>query len=105
MPSRALIAKHPKVELDQLNCEFVPYTLAIHQDQTLVIKSSDPTNHNVHFSAFNNGGFNQILGVGGQLEKNLVAERFPIPHRMQHSSVDEVLSHGVRPPLFHHHGN
>ena len=75
---KELIAKHPKVELDQLNCEFMPYTLAIHQDQTLVFKSSDATNHNVRFSAFNNGGFNQIVAARGQLEKNLVAERFPI---------------------------
>jgi len=75
---KELIAKHPKVGVDQLNCEFMPYTLALHQDQTLVIKSSDATNHNVRFSSFNNGGFNQIVGAGGQLEKKLVAERFPI---------------------------
>jgi hypothetical protein len=76
---KALIAKHPKVELDQLNCEFLPYVLALHQDQTVVFKSSDATNHNVRFTGFNNGGFNQIVGAGGQIEKNLVAERFPIP--------------------------
>ena len=38
-----LLAKSPKVEIDQKNCEFLPYALAIHQDQTLVIKSSDPS--------------------------------------------------------------
>ena len=74
----ALIAKKPKVELDQLGCEFMPYTLAIHKDQVLVIKSSDPKSHNVRFSSFGNGNANEMLIPKGQLEKKLVAERFPI---------------------------
>ena len=36
-----LIAKNPKVEIDQKNCDFVPHSVALHQDQTLVMKSSD----------------------------------------------------------------
>jgi hypothetical protein len=74
----ALIAKRPKVELDQKNCEFLPYALAIHQDQTLVIKSSDPVNHNVRYAAFTNAPFNQILAPRGEMEAKLVAERRPI---------------------------
>src|SRR5208337_3728256 len=34
---KELLARSPKVELDQKNCEFLPYVLAIHQDQPLVI--------------------------------------------------------------------
>jgi len=73
-----LIAKNPKVELDQLGCEFMPYSLAIHQDQTLVIKSSDPRSHNVRFNSFGNGNANEILAPNAKLEKKLVAERFPV---------------------------
>jgi hypothetical protein len=73
-----LIAKKPKVELDQLGCQFMPYTLAMHKDQTLVIKSSDPTSHNVRFTSFGNGAANEILAPKAQIEKKLVAERFPI---------------------------
>ena len=73
-----LIAKNPKVVLDQIDCRFMPYTLAIHQDQTLVIKSSDPIGHNVRFNSFGNGAANEMLAAKGQLEKKLVAERFPI---------------------------
>ena len=58
---KELLARSPKAELDQKNCEFLPYVLAIHQDQTLVIKSSDPVNHNVRYAAFANSAFNQIL--------------------------------------------
>jgi hypothetical protein len=75
---KALLAKSPKVELDQKNCEFIPYVQAIHQDQTLLIKSSDPVNHNVRYAAFSNSPFNQILAPRGQMEVRLIAERRPI---------------------------
>lgn len=73
-----LISQAPKVELDQKNCAFEPYILPMHQDQVLVIKSSDPKNHNVRYSAFNNGGFNKIISPGEQLEVKLGAERYPV---------------------------
>jgi hypothetical protein len=75
---KALLALKPKVELDQKNCEFIPYVQAIHQDQALVIKSSDPVNHNVRYAAFANSPFNQILAPKGELEVKLIAERRPI---------------------------
>ena len=51
----------------------------MHQDQALIVKSSDPgINHNVRLNAFTNAGLNQNLAPGGQLELKLVAERLPI---------------------------
>lgn len=73
-----LLARSPKAEIDQKNCEFLPYVLAFHQDQTLVIKSSDPVNHNVRYAAFANSAFNQIMAPKGEIEVKLVAERRPI---------------------------
>lgn len=74
-----LIANSPKVELDQLNCEFQPFLLPMHQDQILIIKASDPMiNHNVRIIAFANEGKNQTLAPGKSLELKLVAERQPI---------------------------
>ncbi len=75
---KELLARSPKAELDQKNCEFLPYVLAFHQDQTLLIKSSDPVNHNVRYAAFANSAFNQILAPGRDVEIKLVAERRPI---------------------------
>ncbi len=75
---KELLAKSPKAVLDQKNCEFVPYAMAIHQDQALVIKSSDPVNHNVRYSALRNQPFNQVLAPSGQFEVKLVAERLPM---------------------------
>jgi hypothetical protein len=73
-----LVSKAPKVELDQVNCVFEPHILPMHQDQGLVIKSTDPKNHNVRYSPFTNSSFNKIIGPGEQLEVKLVAERIPI---------------------------
>jgi hypothetical protein len=68
---KKLVAQHPEVVLDQKNCEFQPYVLPMHQDQTLVIKASDPLiNHNVRMSPFTNPGKNQTLGPGGTLKFN-----------------------------------
>jgi hypothetical protein len=75
---KALVEQNPKAVLDQKNCEFIPHALAIHQDQALVIKSSDPVNHNVRYAAFTNTPINQILAPNGQLEVKLVAESRPI---------------------------
>ena len=73
-----LITKNPKVEMDQKNCDFLPHSVAIHQDQTLVMKSSDPVGHNVRLTGFNNAGINQVIAPNGQLDVKLVAERLPI---------------------------
>jgi hypothetical protein len=74
-----LLAKQPKLELDQSNCEFLPYVLPMYQEQTLIVKASDPgINHNVRLNAFTNPGLNQNLAPGGQLPLKLVAERLPI---------------------------
>lgn len=77
--AKALVAKTPSVEIDQKNCEYLPYSTALYQDQALVFKSSDPVNHNVHLSPFTNPPFNLILAPNGQVEKKLVAERRVIP--------------------------
>jgi hypothetical protein len=74
-----LVVKNPTVELDQQNCEFLPYLVPMHQDQVLVVKASDPgINHNVRLNAFANAGLNQNLAPGGQLQLKLVPERLPI---------------------------
>ncbi len=73
-----LIAKMPKVEIDQKNCDFLPHSVALHQDQILLMKSSDATSHNVRLTGFTNTGINQVLAPNGQLEVKLVAERLPM---------------------------
>ena len=45
------------------------------QEQELILKSSDPVNHNVHLTAFTNEPFNTILPPLGTMAKKLVAEK------------------------------
>lgn len=76
---KELLARKPKVEIDQQNCEFLPYLTPMHQDQALLVKATDPgINHNVRINAFTNPGLNQNVAPGSQLELHLVAERLPI---------------------------
>lgn len=74
---KALLAEHPKVEVDQVNCEFLPTSLALHKDQSISFKSSDAVGHNVHYTGFTNNA-NFALGPNGASEKKLVAEKRPI---------------------------
>jgi hypothetical protein len=73
-----LITSKPTVEVDQKNCDFLPHSTAIHQDQTLVMKSSDPTGHNIRLSGFTNSGTNKTIAPNGRLDVKLVAERLPM---------------------------
>jgi len=73
-----MVAKQPKVVLDQQGCEFQPYVLPLHKDQSLVIKSSDSKSHNVRFAGFQNAGINQQVAPLGQIEVKLVADRLPL---------------------------
>lgn len=73
-----LLKNSPKVELDQVNCEFTPHVLALHQDQGVTIKSSDPVPHNVRYTGFVNGSLNQMLAANGEMEVKLQAERRPM---------------------------
>jgi hypothetical protein len=75
---KALVAEHPKVVMDQKNCDFIPYSLALTKDQKIVFKSSDDTAHNVNLTAFANQGFNVNVPPKGELEKSLIAENRPI---------------------------
>lgn len=76
---QALLKASPKVEIDQKNCDFLPHVTALHQDQTLVFKSSDPVGHNVHLTPFTNAAVNTMLPPNGSLDKKLVAEKRVIP--------------------------
>lgn len=45
------LGKHP--EFDQKNCTYIPHALAVMTGETVTVKSSDPTNHNVNFQLKN----------------------------------------------------
>lgn len=64
-PPAAPIAAEP-VLLDQVNCEYVPHVVALRVGQTLRVKSSDPTLHNVHGLPSDNASFNFGMTTAGE---------------------------------------
>ncbi len=76
---KALLEKSPTVEIDQKGCRFFPHAVAMHKDQQLVFKSSDPVGHNIRYTGFTIGGFNQMLAANGtQGVKIAAAEPNPV---------------------------
>lgn len=59
------------VVLDQLNCQYIPHVAVVQTGQTLVLKSSDNTNHNVHGAPGANNEFNIPMSKPGQLTRVL----------------------------------
>jgi len=74
---KEIVTKTPTVEIDQKNCEYIPHVLAVAAGQSVVFKSSEAVNHNVHFNSFSNG-FNQLLAPNGKFSKKLPAEKRPV---------------------------
>jgi hypothetical protein len=78
-PERAkeLVSKEPVVVIDQVNCEYIPFSTAAYKGQKIEFKSSDPIGHNVHYQGFINTA-NFALGPKGSATKDLKAEKRPI---------------------------
>lgn len=75
-----LLKAQPNVVIDQKGCEFLPYSTAMFQGQTLTFKSSDPVGHNLRYLGSVNGSKNISLSPNGALpDQKLKAERRPMP--------------------------
>ncbi|MGH7178090.1 MAG: carboxypeptidase regulatory-like domain-containing protein [Tepidisphaeraceae bacterium] len=71
----------PAAKLDQVNCRFVPHVLAVGVGQPLVVTSSDPTFHNVHWQASANSSENFALTSPGARKSLKFARAEMIPVR------------------------
>jgi plastocyanin len=58
-------AATPRVVLDQQGCRFIPHVLGMQTSQTLEVRNSDPTTHNVHGTPKLNPEWNQSQPAGG----------------------------------------
>ncbi len=70
---------NPPATLDQKDCHYIPHVLAVQVNQPLVIHSSDPTLHNVHYTSNNNGAANFAeTQVGASRMISFAAPELPI---------------------------
>lgn len=56
----------PQVVLDQVRCRYTPHVLGVQVGQSLVVRSSDPTMHNVHYVPQKNQARNLSMSGAGQ---------------------------------------
>ena len=72
----AWAAPSSSVTLDQDGCHYKPHVFGVVTKQSISIKNSDPTTHNVHFTPKNNPDWNQSQpnGAGPLTHKLNVAE-------------------------------
>jgi hypothetical protein len=68
------------VELDQVGCLYTPHVLAVQTNQTVVVKNSDPTTHNIHPTPASNREWNESQPQGAApLQKSFAREELAIP--------------------------
>jgi hypothetical protein len=71
-------SKEKEVVFDQKGCIFLPHVLIVRTDQTVLVKSGDPFQHNTHTNGFSNEQKNLIIGA---------EERKGVPIQMPNSEL------------------
>ena len=69
--AKAYAAPSTPVEIDQIDCHYIPHALIVQVGQELAIKNGDMTLHNIHASPVINDGFNTGQPVQGMINKHV----------------------------------
>jgi plastocyanin len=77
-PAATFTLKTPIV-LDQIKTVYVPHVIAVQTGQTLTLKSSDATLHNVHLKALANPDVNYGFPAPGAKDVQFMAAEAPFP--------------------------
>ncbi len=85
---RAPRSVHPELQasaereivFDQKGCQFQPHVMVVRTDQTVLVKSDDPTNHNTHTNPFFNTPENFLVSANSREGVPLTfRQREPVP--------------------------
>jgi hypothetical protein len=71
LPEREWPMPTEKMLLDQVDCEYIPYVAGVRAGQTISIRNSDPTLHNVNATPKINKGFNFAQPVKGMVTEKV----------------------------------
>jgi len=89
------------VLLDQLACTYTPHVLGLVAGQTLEIRNSDGTLHNVMCNPFKNAPFNEGMSVkGGKIEKVFKKPEFKVELRCVLHPWMFAIVHVMEHPYF-----
>lgn len=89
------------VELDQQGCTYHPHVMGMMAGQTMVIKNSDPTLHNVHARPEVNREFNQGQPIQGMtMEKTFDQAELNVPFKCDVHPWMSATLHVVETPYF-----
>jgi plastocyanin len=88
------------VVLDQKGCMYTPHVFGIQTGQTLVIRNSDNTNHNIHGYPKKNEGFNFGQTTAGQEEERVFKFAETIPVKCDRHGWMEGYIHVMSHPYF-----
>jgi plastocyanin len=94
-------APSAKAVIDQQGCRYSPYVLGVMVGQTIEIRNSDSTMHNVHPSPEKNGGWNVSQMPKGQpLEKQFDQAELMVPIKCNQHPWMKMYVHVSGHPFF-----
>ena len=99
--SRTFDTPTAAVTLDQSGCRYHPHVLGVMTGQTIDIKNSDQTTHNIHPTPANNREWNESQPPGGaDLQKNFAREEIMLPVKCNQHPWMKMYVNVVKSPFF-----
>src|SRR5215469_16968933 len=87
--------------IDQRGCQYHPHVLGVMTGQTIEIKNSDPTTHNIHPTPASNREWNESQPPSSAaLEKNFAREEIMLPVRCNQHPWMKMYINVVKSPFF-----
>lgn len=87
--------------IDQRGCQYHPHVLGVITGQTIEIKNSDPTTHNIHPTPASNREWNESQPPSSApLEKNFAREEIMLPVRCNQHPWMKMFINVVKSPFF-----
>ena len=101
LDGRTFTAPAAKVTIDQHGCHYVPHVLGVMTGQTIEIRNSDPTTHNIHPSPKDNKEWNESQAPKADpLEKSFAREEVLLPVKCNQHPWMKMYVGVVKNPFF-----